>query len=284
MRKYHKYFRDAVFKSIIVAISASIVLLPYKISWRILPLKYLKKRSHLIFEFSHKLINKGYLNYSVDLVVFTSAVKRLTFKKSICEKKIIITGPARVGKSRVTEIISDELSIPIIRTDEIRFTFGDFLWDYSENAHISRYKLIMRLINRFLELPKPFILEGDLILNSKYPTEYCDNTPLDISHLTKIARMKNVDFFAIGSESVVDKTKGLIKFRNSEYCWTTNKMPEKSIHILAHHIVSRSKEIKELCQSNEINYFKLSFKEHDSSPQDVSDKIINNILMGKVGN
>lgn len=181
------------------------------------------------------------------------------------QKNIILTGPARSGKSILSRRLQAELGYIPFRMDSV----GGYARAYSNRT--KRRKKMNSIIELILrDIPAGLCVEGSTILrgenfnlvegsyrekffrviaradylteDQKYNAFVARHSQIDLAECIRISRTHNAQVVLIGSlEDPNLKARGMLKYRASGKCWSSKYCTDDEIYYLAldNHLCSK---------------------------------------------
>jgi len=154
---------------------------------------------------------------------------------------LIVSGPARCGKSRLAEEIAARYGHRILSTDWIRASlYPKSRWKDRRRVTKYVYKSLL------LSFPTGIILEGDVFFSSK-------------DRISDWAIRRGVPFIGIGYsfDRPQDKYEDLVAYHRQDRCWLVESRTDEELHDFAAQIVAWSRDFRARCEDRGASYFDL---------------------------
>ncbi|MCC5960855.1 MAG: hypothetical protein JJU08_16095 [Rhodobacteraceae bacterium] len=154
---------------------------------------------------------------------------------------LIVTGAMRCGKTLLTRRLARRNGLYHIPSDRLRHA------TYIASDEATKQRVVKYIYKRLLlAYPTGLALDGTLFLDNG----------VTVPHW---AAQRGIRCVAIGYalDDAARKAQSMIDFRKSNNCWTSHNKSEADVLYMAHQIVSRSKEIKGICDTQGWDYFDL---------------------------
>lgn len=177
-------------------------------------------------------------------------------------KNIIIIGVPRAGKSTLANMIYDKYKYQIIRMDSVRDAFKKVFPELNINPHTAinneRFQSYMKklLKNNIYESRE---LYGFVVEGCDMTAKMCKDLYGDSNNL----------IYALGRcrETAEEMRETILKY-DTKYDWTFD-MPKEELLEYCQKQITKSKELKEDCEKNDIKFYDTSFNR---------EKVLNEVM------
>lgn len=197
-----------------------------------------------------------------------------TYRKRTSGPTIFIGGTARVGKSILASLISNELNYGLVSLDTCRA-----LWNHKNLSQNERLKIKKNFLN-LLSQNKKFglIVEGDeLITNDSHishPTEGLKK--INIEFLKSVNNRTNIIISLLGTSQVSqsDKFNSIRKHAKEHECWTSELKINEILNI-SNNLIIMSNNLKLEADKAGLVYFDINPSQFESNITNVANYLKN---------
>lgn len=225
-------------------------------------------------------ISKKNIEKNIDNVDFSVLIKIIGILiNDVNESKfrsIIISGYPRVGKSILSEKLSNKFNGTLLKTDALRKIY----WEIEDGGR--RQKVRENLYNEIIKnYPHNLIVEGDDFISENRSIDSALK-PYSLDLISQLKDTYDIEACVIGNKetSVNDKVSGLKEFRSEGDCWTLKNAKykkSKNLQNLAKGTVEASKSLWYLSEKSNVIYFEIRSINFNEDISTALEKISNGI-------